>query len=280
MGNAGTGDHHHSSPAMAELKERAYRNFTIYYTDEPLDPAILVRNFLKAKTVAGKGRGGIKIFPIDDFRVVSRKYLHGGLLRALTRDVFLSGQRAIDEMEILLYLEEHGFPVVHPYAVLVERGLMPKNLFMITRYVEGGTDLLDFFKGSPRKERRRIVVRMAGLLRRLETLGVYHPDLHLNNVIVTPRGELIFLDFDKAKRKTVTAKDVENMFWRLNRYTEKWEQRGHIRITDLEKELFLRAYGRLSGRDMRATMYTKTRAKRRIGRIGWFIESLFYGGGK
>lgn len=265
---------------MTELKKQAYRNFFIYYATEPLDPDALVRNFLKANTITGKGRGGIKIFDIDSGRVVSRKYLHGGLLRAITRDVFWNGKRAVDEMETLLYLEENGFPVVHPHAVLVEKGVMPKNLFIITRYIEHGTDLLDFIRTSSDKERRKIIVKMARLFRDLEILGVYHPDLHPNNVIVTPAKELIFLDFDKAKVRAPTVKDMENMFWRLNRYIEKWEQKGLIRITDMEKELFLRACGRLSGRDMRPIMSKKTRAKRLTGRIGWFIESLFYGGGK
>ena len=265
---------------MNELKKRAYRNFFIYYATEPLNPGALVKKFLKAETIGGKGRGGIKIFDAGSFRVVSRKYLHGGVLRAITRDFFLGGKRAIDEMETLLYLEENGFPVVHPYAVLIERGLMPKNLFMITRYVEHGRDLLEFFRTSPGKERRRIIVRMAGLLRDIETLGVYHPDLHLNNVIVTPQKELIFLDFDKAQRKGLTPKDVEKMFWRLNRYIEKWEEKGYIRVTNMEKELFLRAYKRLSHYDMRAIMDKKARVKRLAGRFGWFIESLFYGEGK
>ena len=69
-------------------------------------------------------------------------------------------------------------------------------------------------------------------------LGIYHPDLHLQNVLVTKVGDLVFLDFDRAHRKVVTKKDMESMFWRLNRFAEKKEIAGELAVTMRKRRSF------------------------------------------
>ena len=51
------------------------------------------------------------------------------------------------------------------------------------------------------------------------------------------------------------------MFWRLNRYTDKMEREGRLKVGAKEKLLFLRAYGRLSGVDMAGRMAAKAGPK-------------------
>ena len=57
----------------------------------------------------------------------------------------------------------------------------------------------------------------------------------------------MFLDFDRAYRKSVTKMDMERMFWRLNRFAEKKEKTGELTATAEEKTLFLRTIEGLSG---------------------------------
>ncbi|HBA54632.1 lipopolysaccharide kinase InaA family protein [Syntrophorhabdus aromaticivorans] len=265
---------------MIDLKIRDYRDFVLYYTGENVDLPALVNKFLRTPIEKQKGRNGIKIFNTGDVRLVCRKYVHGGLLRAITGDVFLTGKRAINELEILLYLQGKGFPVVHPFGVLVHGGPLTKQLHILTVYAENTTDLVDALRISPARERLRLVRKLAKFFWALEMLSIYHPDLHLSNVLVTRNRGLLFLDFDKAHRKTVTQKDMENMFWRLNRFAEKCEMSGRLRVTPRDKELFLRTYARLSGHDFRPLMASKLERKRLTSRIGWFIESILYGGVK
>jgi hypothetical protein len=192
---------------MNDLITRHYGDFFLHSTVEKANLPALVRKFVGTATIAQKGRGGIKIFSIEGVQLACRKYVHGGLLRAITGDIFLTESRAIGELKTLLYLEEEGFPVVHPYGVLVHRGSFAKKLHIITVFVDNASTLLDVLMASGSKERLRLIRKLAVLFRDLEVLGVYNPDLHLNNVLVTKQKELIFLDFDKACRKKVTGKD-------------------------------------------------------------------------
>jgi hypothetical protein len=265
---------------MIDLKIRDYLNFVLYYAGGDVDLPALVNKFLRTPIEKQKGRNGIKIFNTGDVRLVCRKYVHGGILRAITGDFFLTAKRAINELEILLYVQSKGFPVVHPYGVLVHGGFLTRKLHILTIYAENTIDLVDVLRVSPIKERLRLIQRLAKLFWALESLSVYHPDLHLSNVLATRNRGLLFLDFDKAYRKTVTKRDMENMFWRLNRFAEKCELNGRLRISPRDKELFLRTYVRLSGYDFRPLMANKLERKRLTSKIGWFIESLLYGGAK
>jgi 3-deoxy-D-manno-octulosonic acid kinase len=254
-----------------------YRNFDMYLASPDVDPENLFGALAKARTVDQKGRGGIRILDIKGRRLVCRKYTHGGLLRAITKDLFFGPARALSEIAILTYLEERGFPVVHPVGAMVEKNGITDHLYLLTALEGGSVELLQFLNTSGPKERMRTIAKLAFLFRFLEALGVYHPDLHLNNVLVTPGKRLIFLDFDKAHFKKMTENDMERMFWRLNRHAEKMERTGAVRITPGERMLFLRTYGRISGQDVAASM-EKGMGQKRLGqRIGWFIESLLYG---
>jgi hypothetical protein len=89
---------------------------------------------------------------------------------------------------------------------------------------------------------------------------------------------MLFLDFDKASRRQIRTKDAESMLWRLARYVAKMQRQGELRVDDLEKALFLRTYERLSGRPVAEKMQRNWERKNYMHSIGWWIESLFYGG--
>jgi hypothetical protein len=199
------------------------------------------------------------------------------MCRAFTKDLFFSTKRAISELKIMLYLKENHFPVVEPAGILVGEDFPFKKPHIITMFEENVGDLLEFIKVSSRKRRLRAIRDLAGLMWNLQNLGIYHPDLHLRNVLVKNNGSLIFLDFDKVRRKAISNKDAERMIWRLNRFAGKWEGKGFFRISALERLLFLRTYSRLSGYNFETEMAKKIQSKRLLSRIGWFFESIFYG---
>ena len=194
-----------------------------------------------------KGRGEIRILSVGGKLLACRKYIHGGLLRGFTGNIFFSGKRAAVEMEIMMYLENHGFPVVRPYGYITKRNLCTKDLYFLTFFEENAVDLVEFLRSSGQTKRMRVIRDLARLFFELGRLGVYHPDLHLENMLITKKHGLRFLDFDKACLKAVTRQDMERMFWRLNRFAEKKERSGELVITVQEKALFLRVFERLSG---------------------------------
>jgi tRNA A-37 threonylcarbamoyl transferase component Bud32 len=262
---------------MIELRKVKIGSFVMYLVSDAVDPSLFLDRFLRTETQTDKGRGGLKLLSIDGKLFACRKYMHGGIGRALTKDLFFTEKRAFNEIEIMLYLKKNNFPVVEPAGILVAEDFPFKKPHIITMFEENIGDLLEFIKVSARKQRLRAIQYLARFLWRLENLGIYHPDLHLRNVLVKDDGRLIFLDFDKARRKDITRKDVESMVWRLNRFAEKWEQKGYLQISMLERLLFLRTYSRLSGYNIEGEMAKKIQGKRLLSRIGWFFESILYG---
>ncbi|OPY75557.1 MAG: 3-deoxy-D-manno-octulosonic acid kinase [Syntrophorhabdus sp. PtaU1.Bin050] len=261
---------------MAVIKKQ-WGRFTLFYYSSFVDPASLVRWLSDSQIVAGKGRGGIRLIETEGPRLAVRKYLHGGLFRALTRDLFLNQGRVTAEAEVLVYLRDKGFPVVAPFAGIVEKLPFFRKLYLVTVFEEDVISFLEYLQQSGRRQKLRIVQKLARLMWQLEKEGVYHPDLHLRNVLVTKENELILLDFDRARRKTINPGDMRRMFRRLGRFTEKMERRGQLTVGRMEKALFLRTYARLSGVDMARTMEAEEKTRGYLHRAGWFMESVLYG---
>jgi hypothetical protein len=262
---------------MSKLTETKHGPFTVYFAGPLVEPSRIVNQLDSSEVIESKGRGGIRIIHAGGFILACRKYLHGGLLRALTGNTFFSSRRTIREIETIMYLRDNSFPVIEPFASVVKNKVLTKDLYLLTVFAGGAVDLLDHLRVSTKMGRFRSIRQLAGLFCRLEGLSIYHPDLHLNNVLVTPEKGMIFLDFDKSTRKILTRADMARMFWRLNRFVEKMARNRRLTVTPQEKVLFLRTYGRLSGYDMLAHMEKKAGVKALLSRIGWFVENALYG---
>ena len=261
---------------MDILKRQHFGGFDIIYRQELIDLSVIINQFANPRNTIKRGRGDIKIFSAGDVLLACRKYIHGGLLRGITGDIFYSEKRAAAELETMMFLEENNFPIVRPCGYIAKRNLFTKELYLLTFFEENALDFLTFLKSARRKERLRTIKKLASLFFEMGKLGVYHPDLHLQNVLVSKAGNLMFLDFDRACRKAVTKKDMESMFWRLNRFSEKKEKSGEIAITIEEKVFFLRTIEQLSGYHVIENMQKQLKYKRRSYILGWCLESLFY----
>ena len=124
---------------MAGLKRLHWERYEICFPadmEAPVEPSALIDSLGDARSLEKKGRGGIRITNIAGKPVACRKYIHGGLFRGITGDIFFSGKRAINEFQIMLYLQERSFPIVSPYCVIIEERLLTKNLYILTYYKE------------------------------------------------------------------------------------------------------------------------------------------------
>jgi tRNA A-37 threonylcarbamoyl transferase component Bud32 len=257
--------------------EKSFGRFTILHYSSPFDPSALFDALSRAASLGGRGRGGIRVAEVQGLKLVVRKYVHGGLFRFFTRDFFIDQSRAASEAEIMDYLLKEGFPVIRPFSVIVERLFLVKRLHLITYFEEGAVELLERLRSCSRKEGLRYARRLAELLWLMKRAGVYHPDFHLRNVLVAPGDRLVFLDFDRARKGPVTDDDMKSMFRRLERFADKMVRQGKLEPMEEGKAIFLRTYKRLSGVDFAPEMKAAARRTSLRNRLGWFVESIFYG---
>lgn len=261
-------------------KTRKLRNLTIRYYGGFVDPEELTKELREADLLPHLGRGGIKIVSVDGRHLVSRKYLHGGLLRLITQDRFFSEKRCLSETEVLNYLRGKGFPAVTPFATVAEKRIVAYRLTILTVLEERSLNLLDYLNTAGHRDRMSVIGSFVHLFCRMQTLGVYHPDLHIANVLVAATGKLIFLDFDRARRRTLSRKDREAMLWRLWRHIVKMERLGRLKLDDREKNHLLKTYSRVSGIDAQTVLGHRARRESYFHRVGRIVESLLYQGGR
>jgi aminoglycoside phosphotransferase (APT) family kinase protein len=257
------------------MKQSGHGRFKVVLYDEPVDAAALIDALARTPVQAGLGRGAVRLLTLNGRTFVCRQYLHGGLFRAVTGDRFASGDRVKREAEVLRYLGEKGFPVVKPFCTIIEQRAFFRKLYLVT-YLEDGSDLLKFLNGATPGARLRTIRALAGLMWELHRLGVFHPDLHIKNVLVKPGGGLVFLDFDRAERRAPTRDDAEWMLWRLDRFVEKMELQGEFRVRPVERMLFLRTFDRLSAYHLAESMQEREGVRKRRRRLGWLLESALY----
>jgi tRNA A-37 threonylcarbamoyl transferase component Bud32 len=254
---------------------RHTRRFSFHCCSNVDKPEEFLAALRHASEIPGAGRGGTGMFEWQGRKLVTRQYRHGGLLRAFTGKRFLGMTRAVIEADITKYLYDEGFPTVEPFCLIQERRFLFSHLHLITIYQENKGDLLEYLQSSSPRQRLRMVKKLAKNLRHMEQIGVYHPDLHLKNILVTTDNTLVFLDFDRAERRYLDRSDVIAMARRLNRYVDKMDKENRFIATPLEKALFSRIYERMSGYKLSDALVT-SKNRKLFHHFGWFMESFFY----
>jgi hypothetical protein len=249
--------------------------FILHCYSDIYNPDGFLKVMRKASPIPGAGRGGTGIFEWLGLTLVTRQFRHGGLFRSLTGNCFFSATRALIEAEITKYLYDENFPTVKPFCVIEERRFLCTHLHFVTLFQENRDDLLKCLRSGSPWQRLHMVKTFAQTLRLMEQLGVYHPDLHLKNVLVTTDGALVFLDFDRAERRRIGRHDVIAMMRRLSRFVDKLEKEGRFSATSLEKALFIRIYERMSGYEL-SNILAPSKTRTILHQWGWFMESFFY----
>jgi 3-deoxy-D-manno-octulosonic acid kinase len=241
-----------------------------------------------------KGRGLLVSLPLQGKgpeRMVIRHYEHGGIFRALTRDLFLVGARPFRELIITEIARKAGLPTMEVLAAIKTSVLWPcYKGDLVSKEIPNSIDLIQYFTrwGKTRvqkqlAEKRKIIHQAGKLVRKMHEVGIYHFDLHLKNFIVEMEeggvGSLYIIDFDRSKiiYPLKSSKWFSNLL-RLDRSVEKWRPKG-LWITRTDRLRFLRSYlegDREKLAFVRRYLRKYLRRKRRY-RIGWAIERLLYG---
>jgi 3-deoxy-D-manno-octulosonic acid kinase len=196
------------------------------------------------------GRTPHPSIPIDDGkRMVIRQYSHGGIFRAITRNIYLFGSRSFRELILTEEIRSCGIPTIQPIGAIY-RPILPflYQPYFLSLEVPRAKDLIQYFQevgphpvGEPLFIKRKIIRSAGILLRRFHEAGFFHGDLQLKNILVAG-DQLLLIDFDRSYRKKVLfmRERIKNLL-RLNRSVEKW-RRLRLPITRTDRWRFFSAY--------------------------------------
>ncbi len=185
------------------------------------------------------GRASIRLLEPD---LVIRKLTHGGLLRHLTKDRFLSISRSLKELKASHHLICHG---VNTPEVLGIR-FLKKGLFfsieVITRLIPDSVDLLTYLE-RPSDDTYALIRKTGTLIRDLHRLGVYHTDLHAKNILLDSRMTPWIIDLDNAFlfHKIPGILKTRNIR-RFIHSLDKWSSKGRIVLPSQYKRAFMEGY--------------------------------------
>ena len=220
----------------------------------------------------------------DGERLVTRRYSHGGLLRAVTRDLYFFGSRSFQELALTEEILSCGISTIQPIGAIHRLIVFPfYKAYLLSLEVPQAKDLIQYFKGSslqPSPEelllKRRAISSAGRLLREFHKAGFLHGDLQLKNILVAGDCTLL-IDFDRSCRKKVllSKERIRNLL-RLNRSVEKWKRCG-LRITWADRLRFFRAYADDDAEIWEAIQRAFRTYPLRffLYRLGWLVDRIF-----
>jgi len=230
------------------------------------------------------GRTSHPSIPIDhEKRMIVRQYSHGGIFRAITRDIYLFGSRSFRELALTEEIRSLGIPTIEPIGA-IHRSILHflYQPYFLSLEVPHAKDLIQYFQEvDPRPVGeelllKRKTIRSAGiLLRKFHQAGFFHGDLQLKNILVTG-DQLLLIDFDRSyRRKVLSIRERIKNLLRLNRSVEKWK-RHRLPITRADRLRFFLAY---AADDVKIREAMERRLKTfsirfLLYRCGWAIERV------
>ena len=246
-----------------------------------------VRTFLNRslhQTHYHEGRTLHPSIPLENGkRMVLRQYSHGGLLRALTGNLYLIGARSFRELAITEEIRSSGIQTIQPIGAIHQIVFWPfYRPYLLSLEIPHAKNLIQYFQGKSAHSsvenllhKRKTIRSAGGLLGRFHQAGFYHNDLQLKNLLVV-EDQVLIIDFDRSYRKaTLSLRErIKNLF-RLNRSVEKWKRSG-LPITRTDRLRFLMAY---AGGDQEILKAIRRALRTHsmglfFHRIGWALEKI------
>jgi len=190
-----------------------------------------------------RGRGTTWFVKHERHSLVLRHYYRGGFISRFNRDRYaysgLSKTRSIKEFELLKKLFDAGLPVPEPAGARVIKQGRRYTADLITRRIEGATDLLQVLQAPASA---KLIRDIAACVAQLHNFGVFHPDLNIQNILVDAQKKVWIIDFDQAKARKLKNRHRMRMLERLERSFIKERSRHGIVWTEQNWNTFKEAY--------------------------------------
>ncbi|MBV6520620.1 MAG: 3-deoxy-D-manno-octulosonic acid kinase [Gemmatimonadaceae bacterium] len=184
------------------------------------------------RELAGRKTAFAVPLPGGGARVVVRRSHHGGLLAAVTGDLFLPPTRAPYELLVSLLLIRAGIPTppVLAYAVY-HAGPILRRSDVVTLELHGDNLATVLTQNSG----IAWVEPVADLLRDLARTGAWHPDLNLRNILLSSddagNARAWILDVDRIRFHPPGDPNVRSAnHQRLDRSLRKWSRQATVAL--------------------------------------------------
>jgi hypothetical protein len=202
-----------------------------------------------------KGRGAVPSIPIEGKpgeKMVIRKYLRGGLLRFVNRDIYLGLNRSFNELRATVEASSRNIPTLEVLAAVCVKIIGPfYRGYFITKELSSFYDaplflqiIADKNRESFIEEKERFLKRAAETIRSMHDRGVYHGDLNMKNILtdISDHQNLRIIDWDKSSlKKSLTHSERRANVRRFCRSMAKFSRLG-LPLTWTDQLNFLEAY--------------------------------------
>ena len=194
------------------------------------------------------GRGKTFFIAHEGRTMVLRRYLRGGMVRHLTKDKFhyrsLAQTRVQREIDLLLYMHAHGLKVPKPIAGWCKQSAFTYRNAVLLEAIPHAQDFHHHLCQAPLPE---VLWHSAGrTVKHMHSLGVYHHDLNIHNILVDNEQTVWLIDFDRCERRPLENKAEQ---WkaanlaRLKRSLDKEQLRmSDYYMDDAQWHAFLTGY--------------------------------------
>ena len=168
-------------------------------------------------------RGAVLKKNINELDLVIRLYRRGGLMKFFTKNTFIkpfftSSYRPIEEFKVLNSLKDLKVPKV--IAVAVKENNFTYSGIIVTEKIKNSFNFLNE-KPSSKELIEKIAFKAGNLAKKITSKGVFHPDLHIGNVLYDNNQEVYIIDFDKASIISKGHSSVKNS---IDKIISRWDR--------------------------------------------------------
>lgn len=165
---------HEQSPGLKRIKDNTVRSGFLLKTKSPSFPDLFIKRY--------------------KFRNWAEKIKH-----------LVVPSKALSEWRKLIEFENKGLSCPRPLAFSEKRSLgFLQSAYLIIEAITGAVPLNEYIAQTTigPKNKRKLIVSLAALIRQLHDSGIYYRDLHAGNIMIRVTGdkepELFFIDLHRA----------------------------------------------------------------------------------
>ena len=195
--------------------------------DQLIEAIINLKESDELESDTNTGRGSVIELQLGNAaHAILRMYRRGGMARKVSSKRYFRGvgaPRPLQELIILQDLHTQGVAVSQPIASVVEKYFLGSFYegAIATLKVEDSKNLLEMVLSKQAEQEILDCSYKAGVeARKMLQQGIFHPDLHLGNVLCDRNGNVVLIDFDRAREFNVAQ---QLMFYQA-RTIQRWER--------------------------------------------------------